>query len=201
MSADPSAIPSGRELMHAVLDFWFGAPGSPEHGQQRAEWFTKNDTFDAQIRERFTEVVRAGLGGAYRDWLDSPRGSLAYVILLDQFPRNSFRGRAEAFAGDALALQATEQALAAGFHQQLQPVERMFLYLPLMHSEVLVHQDLSVALSQQLTAEAPQLDTLGFALAHREVIRRFGRFPQRNAALGRSSTPEELAYLTDAPRW
>lgn len=199
MSANPGATPSAAQLIDSVHEFWFGAPGSPE--SFRREWFAKDEAFDAQIRERFGGVVDAALNGAHREWRDSPRGALAYILVLDQFPRNLFRGRPEAFAGDARALESAELALAAGFDARLRPIERMFLYLPLMHSEDLARQERSVALCQQLALDAPDLDNVRFALDHRDVIRRFGRFPQRNAALGRASTPEELAYLADAPRW
>jgi uncharacterized protein (DUF924 family) len=166
-----------------VLDFWFGAEGSPEHGKVRAAWFQKNDAFDALIARQFGATVERALAGGLQDWAISAPQALARLILLDQFTRNLFRGSARAFAGDALALQAARE-------------QRVFAYLPFEHDETLASQDRSVALFAALAAQAPQLEeNLRYAHKHRDVILQFGRFPHRNAALGRSSSADEAAYL------
>jgi uncharacterized protein (DUF924 family) len=179
-----------------VLDFWFGAEGSPEHGKVRAAWFQKNDAFDALIARQFGATVERALAGGLQDWAISAPQALARLILLDQFTRNLFRGSARAFAGDALALQAARELLARGFDAQLRPEQRVFAYLPFEHDETLASQDRSVALFAALAAQAPQLEeNLRYAHKHRDVILQFGRFPHRNAALGRSSSADEAAYL------
>ncbi len=178
-----------------VLDFWFGAPGTPGHGEARAEWFRKDPAFDAAIRDRFgalhEEAARGGLGG----WEAAPGPMLALVIVLDQFSRNLFRGDRRAFAQDARALACARAALARGDDRLRLPVERQFLYLPFEHSEDPADQDLCVELMRSLEAFAPTRGLTAWAEKHRDLIRRFGRFPHRNAALGRDSTPEELDYL------
>lgn len=180
----------------AVLDFWFGRPGEPEHGQQRAAWFVKDPAFDARIRALFLPTVEAALNGDLDSWTATPRGALALLIVLDQFPRNLFRGTAKAFAGDAQARALAGKMVDAGFDQQLAPVERVFAYLPFEHSEAMADQERCVALCAALAEAAPGFEsTLDYARRHRDVIARFGRFPHRNAALGRPSTPEEAAYL------
>jgi uncharacterized protein (DUF924 family) len=128
-------------------------------------------------------------------WQDRPRSALALVILLDQFPRNMFRGDPRAFATDPLAREVATVLVQKGTDRQLLPVERLFVYLPFMHSEDLTHQRQSVALFQQLAQERPYLDSLSYAIGHKEIIERFGRFPHRNAILGRLSTPEEIEFL------
>jgi uncharacterized protein (DUF924 family) len=175
-----------------VLEFWFGPPGMPDALQER--WFKRDPAFDAAIRGRFGGAVEWALGPLRVEAAD-PRGALALVILLDQFPRNLFRGTARAFAGDARARRIASRAIAAGWDQALAPVERMFLYLPFEHSEAATDQERSVTLFTALPAASWHAECLGYAEAHRDVIRRFGRFPHRNQALGRASTEEELAYL------
>lgn len=174
----------------AVLDFWFGPPPRAP----RAEWFRKDPAFDETIRARFGDLVDAALAGRLH-WPGSA-GGLAQILVLDQFPRNLFRGQARAFAGDARALALASALIDDGSHLVLHPLERWFVYLPLEHAEDLVQQDRCVALFEALAAEHPSMaGALDYAERHREVIRRFGRFPHRNAALERVSTPEELAYL------
>ena len=174
-----------------VLDFWFGA----EPLATRAEWFRKDEAFDARIRARFGGLVDDAIDGR----LPLPDGAeavLARLILLDQFPRNLFRGQARAFAGDATARALALGLIDAGGERVLHPLQRWFVYLPLEHAEDLALQDRSCALFAALAAEAPGFDSaLDYAERHRDVIRRFGRFPHRNAALGRASTDEERAYL------
>ncbi|MGE5384586.1 MAG: DUF924 family protein [Betaproteobacteria bacterium] len=180
----------------AVLDFWFGRPGQPEYGQQRAEWFVKNPAFDARIRALFQPTVEAALDGSLADWAATPAGALALIVVLDQFPRNLFRGEARAFAGDPQARAVAREMVDAGLDRQLSPVQRVFAYLPFEHSEDMADQDRSVALFSAMAEATPGFEeTLDYARRHREVIARFGRFPHRNAALGRTSTADEVAYL------
>lgn len=181
-----------------ILDFWFGAKGSAAHGTQRPEWFSKDNAFDAQIRERFNGVIERAVNGGLRDWDDEgPQGRLARVIVLDQFTRNAWRDTPGAFQGDVLALGAAQQMVSSGQDQQLSPVERVFAYLPFEHAEDAAMQEKSVALFTALSRADAGFDlALDYALRHRGVIARFGRFPHRNAILGRSSSAEELAYLS-----
>ena len=179
-----------------VLDFWFGVPGSAGHGQMRAAWFRKSTSFDASIARRFGPLVDAALGGGLRDWTQQPASALARIVLLDQFSRNIFRDTARAFAGDALALAAAREMVAARQHEALPPLQRAFVYMPFEHAEDLFAQDEALRLFGQLAASAPEAaGFLDYAQRHRAVIARFGRFPHRNAALGRESTAEELAFL------
>ena len=180
----------------SVLDFWFGAPGSAQHGQRRTEWFTKNDAFDRLIGERFGALIEDLLAGSGRDWSMSPEGALARIVVLDQFTRNVFRGTPRAFAGDALALAAAQQMVARGWDAQLLPVQRPFVYLPFEHAEDLATQREALRLFAGLSAADPTLaDYEAYAHAHHDIIERFGRFPHRNAILGRASTREELEFL------
>jgi uncharacterized protein (DUF924 family) len=179
-----------------ILDFWFGRPGDAGYGQPRGEWFRKDAGFDAEIRSRFLPAVEAALAGELTAWADDRQGILALLILLDQFPRNLFRGEARAFAGDQQARRLAETTLAKGWDQNLSAVEKLFVYLPFEHSESLADQERSVALFSALAAGHPGCEGfLDYAHRHHEVIARFGRFPHRNAALGRPSTPEETSYL------
>ncbi|MFC4160321.1 DUF924 family protein [Chitinimonas lacunae] len=171
-----------------LTDFWFGL--SPQR------WFGKDPAFDAELAARFAALVETALQGGLKEWLSTPSGTLAYLLLTDQMPRNLFRDSARAFAGDALALAAAQQAVDAGFDRALTPIERVFMYLPFEHAEDLAQQDRSVALFERLAAESPaSAGYLDYALRHREVIARFGRFPHRNHLLGRESTAEEASYL------
>ncbi len=185
------------ELYDEVLAFWFGVPGDPWFSQFRAEWFRKDAAFDQEIRRRFSSLLEELALGKYQDWLLSPRSSLAFVIVLDQFSRNVFRGDARAFAQDALARSAADRAIGRGFDAEVSPLERTFLYLPFMHSEELADQERSVALFEALAAGERNESSVDYARRHRDIIARFGRFPHRNAVLGRSSTPEEVAFLSE----
>lgn len=167
-----------------VLEFWFS-----DHA--RPHWFAKNDAFDAEIRRRFSALYHHAHDGAHAEWKDSPRGLLALVVVLDQFPRNMFRDSPLAFGSDTLALMLAELGIAKGFNERLSMEERMFLYMPLQHAEKMDVQEQSVARFAELGMAEP----LDFARQHRDIIARFGRFPHRNAALGRSSTAEETEFL------
>jgi len=166
-----------------VVSFW------KEAGPER--WFNKNAAFDKEIRERFFDTYEAAAAGKLPDWEQSAQGALALLILLDQFPRNMFRGDARAFATDPLARAITAGAIIRGFDGQVPKELRGFFYLPFEHSEDLADQERCIALNKA-TGDA---DGLKWAEIHADIIRRFGRFPHRNAALARTTTPEEQAFL------
>jgi uncharacterized protein (DUF924 family) len=182
-----------------VLDFWFGPTDDPGQGQTRPEWFRKDAAFDAEIVHRFGPLIEQALIGAIDVWVEAPLTALpalARVIVLDQFTRNAFRGQARAFAGDAMALQSARALVASGLDRELTGVQRQFAYLPFEHAEDLAHQRTSVQLFAQLGRDEPALaGLLGWAQRHHDVVARFGRFPHRNALLGRPSSEQEIAYL------
>jgi uncharacterized protein (DUF924 family) len=183
------------EEAREVLDFWFGAPGSPQAGRSRAEWFRKDAAFDDDIRSRFGVLHQAAREGGRDAWQGAPETLLALIVVLDQFPRNMYRGSPDSFAADARALAAARRMVGNGWDRGLPPVRRMFVYLPYEHSEKLADQETCIDLMQSLL-EDPQLSGIpGWAVKHHAVIARFGRFPHRNAILGRVSTPEEAAFL------
>jgi uncharacterized protein (DUF924 family) len=187
----------------SVLGFWFGDDlDSPEAAAaRRLLWFGGDPSFDERIRRRFDGLPSHALQGGLDSWRQGARSSLALVLVLDQFPRNLYRGTAEAFAYDPLAKEVAVGALESRFDTALAPLEATFLYLPLEHSEDIEAQERCVSLFQNLLDRAPvdhrsQFESfLSYAIRHREVIRRFGRFPHRNAVFGRPSTSEELSYL------
>lgn len=187
----------------ALLGFFFGdAVTDPERaGRCMERWFGVDPRFDAALRERFRGLLDAAAQGRLDAWRASPRSGLALVIALDQLPRNLFRGRAEAFAHDDAALAAARDALARGHLDPLAPLERGFLLLPFQHAESVPVQREGVTLYERVVDEAPPswkplLESfLDYSRQHLEIVLRFGRFPHRNGALGRSSTPEERAYL------
>jgi uncharacterized protein (DUF924 family) len=180
---------------HDVIDFWFGAQGSPERGASRPEWFRKDPAFDEAIRVRFGDAVAAALAGAFGEWCVDAPGALARVILLDQFTRNIFRDTPRAFAGDDRALATAMDAVARGLDRDLGYHERWFLYLPFEHSEDPDMQRRSLELLGALGAERNDPGPLDWARKHADIIFRFGRYPHRNAILGRESTAEEIAFL------
>lgn len=181
----------------AILDFWFGAADSAEYGQARAIWFRKDSEFDRRIAQQFASIVEAALAGQLREWDAQPHSCLARVIVLDQFTRNIYRDTPRAFAGDALALAAAGAMIERGDTASLLPVQRGFVYLPFEHAEDLVAQERGVALFTVLAAQDTSMQgMLDYAIRHRDVIRRFGRFPHRNAVLGRPSTADELGFLS-----
>lgn len=180
-------LPDARD----VLDFWFGAVDEP-----REAWFRKDPAFDATIRDRFGALIEAALARGIDAWAASPDGALARLVVLDQFTRNVFRGSARAFAGDALALAGARALVAHGDDLHLPPLRRVFAYLPFEHAEDAAMQRESVRLFEALAAQRPALAGYAdYARRHAEVIERFGRFPHRNAALGRLSSAEETAWL------
>ncbi|MFV0665386.1 DUF924 family protein [Denitromonas sp.] len=179
-----------------ILEFWFGAPGTAEHGNHRRLWFEKHDDTDAAIANRFGPLIEAALAGGLTDWDASEHGVLARILLLDQFTRNVFRDTPRAFAGDALALCAARALIDRGGDAGLIPVERIFAYLPFEHAEAPAEQARAVALFKALRDAHPGFEnTYDYALRHQAVIVRFGRFPHRNAILGRVSTPAEQTFL------
>ena len=181
-----------------VLRFWFAdKPGSRESMIQ-PRWFFPTPEFDRLCTTQFLASYEDAAHGRLEDWKNEPRSCLALVLLLDQFPRNMFRGTARAFATDPKAREISRHAIASGFDRELSPLMRMFLYLPLEHSENLPDQLDSVRLARALAAErSDQAEALKYAEQHLEVIRRFGRFPSRNRALARQSTQEEIDFLKD----
>lgn len=194
-----------EETPESILNFWFGT-GTDEAAVAKAQaslWWRKKSEIDRQLADRFGPAVELAGSGALASWMETPRTALALILLTDQFPRNIYRGTAQAFASDRLALAACRHGLEVGQDRQLRPLERAFFYLPLEHSESMADQERSVGLFSALFQQAPQarMETfrgyLTYALRHRRVIERFGRFPHRNAALGRTSTEEEKRFLRE----
>lgn len=186
-----------------ITTYWFGPPADDAvmAQNQRRLWWSKDPAVDYEIRRRFAPHVMAAASGKYTAWADAAQGRLALILLFDQFPRNLYRNSPRAFAYDHLARELALAGIAAGIDRQLRPIERVFFYLPLEHAESATHQEHCVRLYEQLLAALPPAwhDTfagyLRFAERHRNIIRRFGRFPHRNRILGRVSTPEEAAFL------
>jgi uncharacterized protein (DUF924 family) len=179
-----------------VLAFWFGAPDSPERGRPRKCWFEKSESFDGAVRSRFLGVYERAAAGELAHWERSPMAALALVVVLDQFSRNMFRGQARAFAADPLALRVARSIVNHGFDGLLRPVERWFVYLPFEHAEELAAQRRSIALFDGLAGYPGSARVMDYAQRHYTIIARFGRFPHRNAMLGRESTPEEVEFLS-----
>lgn len=181
-SSAPAArsVPSARD----VVGFW------SEAGPER--WFAKNDAFDADFISRFADAHQAAARGELDHWAADAQGALALLVLLDQLPRNAWRGNPHMLATDGLALAVAKQAIEAGFDRQCEPVLQRFFYLPFMHSEVLAEQERSVELNAALDD-----NTQRYAVLHRDIVARFGRFPHRNRMLGRTSTAEEQKFLDE----
>jgi uncharacterized protein (DUF924 family) len=192
---------SGESAMsrpESVLGFWFAPEPDSKADTFRSCWFVPTPDFDRLCTAQFLTTYEDAANGRLEEWRKEPRGCLALVLLFDQFPRNMFRGTARAFATDAKARELSRTAIAAGFDLELSPMMRMFLYLPFQHSENLDDQLESVRLTRSLITGNPNhLEILEQAEQHLEVIRRFGRFPARNCALGRQSTQEEMDFLKD----
>jgi uncharacterized protein (DUF924 family) len=192
------------KILKTVREYWFGTAleDAAVTARERARlWWSKSPEVDNEIRRRFeSSVIKAG-SGELDNWASNPQDRLALILLTDQFPRSINRDSARAFAFDTKALSLARNGIDAGFDVSLRPLERVFFYLPLEHSELLVDQQRSVSLFQKLFDEASPdekptfAEYLDFAVRHRDIISRFGRFPHRNEALGRISTPEELSFL------
>ena len=192
-----------------VLDFWFGDGltrdwPSQDHNEL---WFGGGPAQDDAIRQRFGPLVDEALGGGLADWEADPRSRLALIVLLDQLSRNVHRGQRRAFDGDARAQRLSQLSIDEGMDATLTPAGRVFLYMPLMHAENLALQDECVARFQRLVDSSPEAlrdklaSNLRFAVLHRDIVAQYGRFPHRNAVLGRTTTPEENAFLKDGPRF
>lgn len=180
----------------AVLRFWFGAPGDPGYGRRRKAWFAKDAAFDREIAGLFGGLIEDALAGRLAHWSEQPSHRLARILLLDQFTRNAFRGSARAFAGDPQALADALALVDSGADRSLAPLQRAFTYLPLEHAEDPDCQARSVQLFEALAERHPDLaDYADYARRHQAVIERFGRFPHRNAMLGRASSAEERDFL------
>ncbi|HEY7715600.1 MAG TPA: DUF924 family protein [Candidatus Binatia bacterium] len=190
-------------MIEEVLNFWFGtnADDAVVAAEQAALWWSKNQETDDDIRSRFEHHIRAAARRELDPWASTAHGRLALIILLDQFPRNVYRETAQAFSYDQKALALSLEGIARGTDWELRAIERVFIYLPLEHSESLAHQERSVRYFSDLVACVPAEqksffdEYLNYAIRHRDIIARFGRFPHRNKILGRESTTEELAFL------
>ncbi|TAD76434.1 MAG: DUF924 domain-containing protein [Oscillatoriales cyanobacterium] len=182
-------------IVDAILQFWFGSVDDPTFGQQRDYWFRKDPEFDRTLADNFGLVYERAARGEFAPWEQAPQSCLALTIVLDQFPRNLFRNSSQAFATDAQALAVARSAIDRGFDRELLPVQRWFFYLPFEHSESLTDQETCLRLWEDLRDDPASAGAIEFARRHWEVVARFGRFPHRNEVLGRSSSPEELAFL------
>lgn len=180
-----------QDITSLILNFWFGVPDSAGYGESKDFWFLSTPELDQKIRYQFEPYYQKAILGELDALLETPEGSLALVILLDQFPRNMYRGTPKSFDSDSKALKVAEEALKKKFDQPLLPVQKMFLYLPYEHSEDLTNQEMSVHLFKALENKI----TLQYAIDHRDIIAKFGRFPHRNIILGRESTLEEIEFL------
>ncbi|MCK4586154.1 MAG: DUF924 domain-containing protein [Gammaproteobacteria bacterium] len=178
------ALPAS-EIINDILTLWFSERVEPL-------WYNSTPEFDQELRDKYLDTYQAALKGELSAWEETPQGALALVVCLDQFPLNMFRNRAESFAGEAPSRQVAARAIEKGFDQSLEGAQKVFLYLPYMHSEELTDQDRVL----ELFSKAGLEDNLKWANHHRDIVKRFGRFPHRNAVLGRQSTPEEIAYLS-----
>ena len=179
-----------------VLDFWFGREDDPEYGQFRDEWFRKDSEFDARVTEQFADLYEEAAAGELEGWRDEAESGLALVIVLDQFPRNMFRGDGRTHAEDDRALGTSKYAVEHALDRELPAFQRMFLYMPFMHSESVEDQRRSVEMFERLAGEPGAPDVVSYAVSHRDIVERFGRFPHRNEILDRETTPEEAVFLT-----
>jgi uncharacterized protein (DUF924 family) len=199
LTGGAAAAPAKEAIMVAtwseVLEFWFGPPDAPGYGEPRDAWFVKSAEFDAEVRDRFVGAWVAAAQHQLDDWLEARDSALAMIIVLDQFPRNMFRASAKAFVADRQAQAVAERVVARGWDRELKPAQRWFVYLPFEHAESLAMQERSVALFETLRDHPGSASAIDYAHRHHDVIRRFGRFPHRNAILGRDSTPAELEFL------
>jgi len=191
------------ESPKTICEYWFGPSNDDLEvaNQYSKRWWSKNAGVDAEIKTRFASYLPRVVNGELEQWRDSPLGTLALILLTDQFPRNMFRGTAQAFAYDAITRNFCKQGLKEKIDQELRPIQRVFFYIPLEHSESLADQEHCLQLFRQLADSAkPALqptfeDYVNFAIRHRDIIERFGRFPHRNALLNRDSTQAEIEFL------
>lgn len=181
----------GNVEAQAIHDFWFGAPDSDIYGTDREEWFKASDEFDTACRNAMSAHYEHARSGALDRWMTDAVSGVALCLLLDQYPRNAFRGTIQAFATDSKAIRTARHIIGKGLDTQMIKVQREFVYMPFMHSESLADQDYGVSLFEAL-GDANNLD---FAIRHRDIINRFDRFPHRNAILNRDSTKEEIEFL------
>jgi uncharacterized protein (DUF924 family) len=188
--------PRGASTPEEILDFWFGREGEEGYGEFREAWFLKDPSFDREVRNRFEAVYEEAAAGALEAWKEEARSCLALIVVLDQFPRNMFRGDARTYAADGLALAMARHAVEQAYDRELPPFQRLFVYLPFEHSENLDDQRLSVELFRKLAEETGSEDLLVYAVRHFEIVDRFGRFPHRNEIVGRRTTPEEAEFLS-----
>jgi uncharacterized protein (DUF924 family) len=201
ISSDVDPAVSLPERAQALLDTWFGPPGDPAREQHREIWFKSPTEFDNALRDAFLADLEAGAADELRSWEALPEGALALVLLLDQIPRNIFRGTPRAYAADAAARAVADRALRQGFDRLVPPVWRLFFYMPFHHSEDLADQRRSVVLFDTLPRNPDRRGALRrYGRPYVEVIERFGRFPHRNQILGRVSTPDEIAFLAERER-
>lgn len=192
-SADYAGLP---QQAREVLDCWFGTPDEPDFGIARKSWFARDEAFDTMLRERFGSLIDAARESRLDGWAATPLGALALIVVLDQFSRNCHRSTPRAFAGDQKALRTAQQMVASGADRILPTAHhRAFAYLPFEHDETMASQHESMRLFKQLEAEPGGESYYRFAVRHAEIVERFGRFPHRNAALGRVSTAEEIDFL------
>jgi uncharacterized protein (DUF924 family) len=188
---------SDTQAIRDILDFWFLPLDDAEHGRPRKLWWESTPALDAELRRRFGALLDTALTGALDHWRKSPDGALALILLCDQFARNVHRRTARAFAGDAKARETARHALARNYPAAYGTDMRLFFFMPFQHSEDLGDQDFCCT----LFATLGNPDNDKYALEHRDIVARFGRFPHRNEVLGRTSTPEELDYLKTADRF
>jgi len=179
-----------------VLDFWFGRENEPGYGEFREEWFRKDEAFDREVADRFGDLYERAAAGELDGWREEAESCLALVIVLDQFPRNMFRGDAKTHATDDKALATAKYAVEHALDRGLPGFQKIFLYMPFMHAESVEDQRRSVELFEALASEPGGPDVREYAVGHRDIVERFGRFPHRNAILGRETTPEEAEFLT-----
>jgi uncharacterized protein (DUF924 family) len=185
----------------ALLNFWFGPPGDPEREHHRPIWFKSTDEFDAALRREFLADYESAAAGTLQPWETSPEGALALLLLLDQVPRNIFRGLPRAYATDAAARATADRSLERGFDHMVPPPWRLFFYMPFHHSEEIADQRRALALVQAVPRNPDRGGSLRrYGCPYIEVIERFGRFPHRNEILGRESTPAEIAFMAERER-
>lgn len=178
-----------------IYDFWFGAPGSEGHGDVREFWFASTPDIDREMQERFLDQYHRAAAGDFQEWKSDARGWVALIVLLDQVPRNVFRGDGQSFAADPVALTAAKELVSSPLHAELITVEKVFAYLPFEHSENIDDQMDCVALYEAIDEHESKAEWIEFAVLHKDIVAEFGRFPHRNEMLGRETTPAEQAWL------